>query len=198
MVRMPKPTRTSSWTWFDVGLASLAVVAVGLLVLSYVRPQSPHAPPTLGQLAEQVEGKTLHSITYLADDSGGVGTVDFAVASTTILLIFQPGCSVCDANHPNWIAVEERVERRPDLRVVAVTTGGPRSGALSWLAERGLQADAVVIPTVPAVLRTDWHLFGVPATYVVDRTGRVSLARFGTLTSGDIQQILEITQQEGH
>jgi hypothetical protein len=187
---MTKPRRKNSWTWFDTGLASLAVVAVCLLVLSYVRPRQPRASSRLQHLAERVEGMTLPDITFLADDSGTAGTAGFTRARATVVLLFQPGCSVCETNSPAWIAIQERVAKLADVRVLAVARGGTRSTALSWLRERGLEANAVLIPTTPTALGTDWRVFGVPATYVVDAASKVVLARFGLLTSAETQQVV--------
>ena len=187
------------WAWFDVVLAAMAVVAVGLLVRSYVRPRpagSTNPERVAARFAREVEGKVLPGIPFFAPNSAVVDTVDFGVAGTTLLLAFASTCPACDANHSNWVRLLERTTAIQDLRVLAVAADSSGALASDWLAERGIHTDAILIPAEPTMLRARWHVLGVPATYVIDGDGRVVRARFGILSADDADNVLHVLREQ--
>jgi hypothetical protein len=191
----------TAWTWFDLGLAALAVVTVGLLALSLVRPpfgQSAGRERLAAQLAAQaakVEGEILPGIPYFAPNSTMLDTVDFSAASATLVLAFASTCGVCEANYPNWLRLQDRTVGADSIRVLGVVADANGGSGASWLAEHGIRTDRIVIPAEPMTLRSSWHVLGVPATYVVDRAGRVMRAKFGALSRKDVGDLLQAISQ---
>lgn len=180
------------WTWFDWGLGAIALVAVGLLAMTFLRSERPRTATAL--LAQRVEGRVLTVLPPSTRKGQAQPLPAFSSARGTLLLTFHPTCPACEANYPNWVTLARDAALLRDVQVLAVTVEDSTAAAAGWLLDRGIQVDALLAPAVPAAVRTQWGVEAVPATYVVDGGGRVVRARFGILDSEDQRRTLEALQ----
>jgi peroxiredoxin len=137
-----------------------------------------------------IEGRTLPRITVqAANRSDTTSLLDFAAAPATLVLAFNSECQFCELNVASWRSLIDQAASYPGLRILAVADE-PLPSAAGWVVRSELQVQFAAVPSTPGALRSQWHLAAVPATYLVDSTGRVARAMFGVLTKSEVAAVL--------
>ncbi|PTW63495.1 cytochrome c biogenesis protein CcmG/thiol:disulfide interchange protein DsbE [Breoghania corrubedonensis] len=116
-------------------------------------------------------------------DGNGVGP-DLA-NKVTIVSIFASWCVPCREEHP----VLETLAERPDIRLVGINYKDKAENALRFLGALGNPYDAVGVDDKGRAA-IDWGVYGVPETFVVDRTGRIRYKFIGPLSPKSLRDVL--------
>jgi peroxiredoxin len=104
--------------------------------------------------------------------------VDYTAAARTVLLVFSPQCSACDAVVPYWRDIEGACARN-GYQIWGVSLGdGP--GTLSFLRSHSLNVDSFV-DLAPETINL-YKLSLTPLTLVVDQQGKVQRIWAGILS----------------
>ncbi len=110
-----------------------------------------------------------------ADLNGHVSLVNF----------FASWCVPCRLEHPvlNALAARKRVA------IYGINYKDTGDAALSWIAALG--ADPYTqIGADSGRVGIDWGVYGVPETFVIDKTGHIRYKHVGPLTQGDIDKTI--------
>ena len=116
-----------------------------------------------GEIVPTLVGTDLHGRETRITFSGN--------SSRTLLLVFAPGCEVCEENAPNWAMVVEVAERER-LRVVTVSLVPEVMLAEEFLSRNGLARFENVIG-LAAQSRKAYRLTQTPQTIILGTDGRV-------------------------
>lgn len=103
-----------------------------------------------------------------------------ALRGQVVLLNFWASwCLACIGEHPLLVAAERRW-RGQGLRVVGLVYNDTRANALEWMRLRGGDWPNGLDDGSRTAI--EYGLFGVPETFLIDRTGRIAYKQIGPLT----------------
>jgi hypothetical protein len=124
------------------------------------------------------------SVTFEALASGD--TLRLEAGGPALYLVFRSTCPVCGKNLRFWRGI---VSRLPEtVQAFAVALEGRESGRS--YASRHLKEAFGVRPLEELDFIREFGVFGVPATLLVDASGRVTLRRTGLLDSAAVTDVL--------
>lgn len=143
-------------------VAALAVGAVVVLGVGLGRDPSVVPSPLVGQPAPPLSGPTL--------DGGEFDLRDYS-GTVVLVNVWASWCAACREEHPALNAAQ-RTLGPEGLQVVGINMSDTRRAANGFLEEMGGEEYPSVFDP-QARVATEWGVFGVPETYVVDRDGIV-------------------------
>lgn len=131
--------------------------------------------PTVGEAAPAYDARTL--------EGASVALADFA-GEPVLLNFWATWCTPCRTETPFLQALHERY-RDQGLAVVGVSMDSPGSisDVRGFVAEMGVTYRILHDPRQRGMDRFD--LLGLPATFVLDRDGRIRFARIGPVSEAD-------------
>ena len=160
-----------------MGTCLVLLLAVGLLVHDRLLPE-------LRRAGEVEVGEAVPKV--LAYHGLASDRLEGPVSrGPAIHLVFQSGCPACGRNLPRW---EEILAARPEVRSYAVGIEPPEPGLR--YARRHLPTAIPVRPTDEREYLRRLRIHAVPATLLVDGTGRLVWRGLGVLGSADVEEIL--------
>ncbi|MDJ0931643.1 DsbE family thiol:disulfide interchange protein [Breoghania sp.] len=130
------------------------------------------------------DGKQVPGIST-ADLIGDNGTGPALKDQVTVVSIFASWCVPCREEHP----VLETLAERPEVRLVSLNYKDKTENALRFLGTLGNPYDAVGVDEKGRA-GIDWGVYGVPETFVVDRTGRIRYKFIGPLNPKSLREVL--------
>ncbi|WP_341251321.1 TlpA family protein disulfide reductase [Euzebya pacifica] len=114
----------------------------------------------------------------------GGGTADIAdhTGQVVVVNVWASWCVPCRREHPLLVRAAE-VLAPHGVQFIGINTQDTERDALRFLDEMGeLPYPSVLDPD--GRWAVEWGTFGVPETFVIDRTGRIRAKRIGELTEG--------------
>ena len=171
---LPPPAPRRRWRRL-VGAAALAAVAAlagVILSVGFGRDPSVVRSVLLNKPAPPLHGVTLAG-----------GTLDLSSYRGKVVLVnvWASWCAACRAEHPVLVAAQRAYTAR-GLQIVGIDMSDKLTDARRFLTTMG----GVNYPSVRdpnAQIAIAWGTFGVPETYVVDRTGRIREKAVGPITT---------------
>ncbi len=112
----------------------------------------------------------------------GLSTQDLTDGEVTLGNFFASWCGPCRAEHPYFM----RLAEEGTVRLAAINYKDQPADAVQWLEDLGNPYDLIGADEAGRA-GIEWVLYGVPETFVVDRSGRIRYRHFGPI----YQQILE-------
>lgn len=160
-------------TIIPVGLfAALAIAfAIGLGLRPDIIPS-----PLIDQEAPQFALPPL-----AGRDDGGLSNADLKGDGPVVVNVFASWCIPCRVEHPQLMALA----RIPGLRIVGINYKDKSDAANAWLAELG-NPFAKIGADDSGRVSIDWGVYGVPETFVIDKTGRVRFKHVGPIMPDDM------------
>ena len=146
------------------------------------RPAPEFDLPALEGLA--ADGKPVPGFAT-ADLIDGNGQGPDLAGKVTVVSIFASWCVPCREEHP----VLEMLAERPEVRLVGINYKDKPENALRFLGTLGNPYDAVGVDEKGRAA-IDWGVYGVPETFVVDRTGRIRYKFIGPLSPTSLRDVL--------
>lgn len=101
------------------------------------------------------------------------------VGQVTLVNFFASWCAPCRVEHAQLMAI-----KRQGVHLIGIAYKDKNEDSLAWLAENG---DPYSVVAADASGRTaiDFGVYGVPETYLVDKTGAVRYRQVGVLSEED-------------
>ena len=174
------PNRQSGWrrSPLAVALLLLALGATVYVVIGFVlRPVSPPAPTVDTAVAPFV-------LPPLKADKPGLSDRDLT-DRVTVVNFFASWCVPCRAEAP---LVMELAAKR-GVAVQGINFRDDPASAIRWLAEFGDPFERIGIDQ-DGKFGVSWDVLGLPATFVVDRRGRIRYRHLGLLTREHVERDL--------
>jgi cytochrome c biogenesis protein CcmG, thiol:disulfide interchange protein DsbE len=116
----------------------------------------------------------------------GLGVPGFDTASLqgapTVVNVFASWCIPCRDEHP----LLESLKAETGVRLFGINHSDAPENARAFLAELGNPYDAIGADRDRRV-SIDWGVYGVPETFVVDATGKITFKHVGPLTAEAIE-----------
>lgn len=106
----------------------------------------------------------------------GFGRKDL-IGQVTVVNVFASWCTPCLAEHPYIM----QLSKTPGVRVFGLNYKNKDDQAVAWLDRHG-NPYARVGADRDGRVAIDWGVYGVPETFVVDRTGVICLKKVGPVT----------------
>ena len=154
---------------FLIPLALFAVL-VGLLATGLKLDPREVPSPLIGKPAPAF------TLTRL-DDAGRTIRRDDLIGKVWMLNVWASWCAACRDEHP--LLVEFAKAKR--LPIYGLNYKDTRQDGQQWLARFGNPYDASLFDQDGRV-GIDWGVYGVPETFIVDRTGVIRFKHIGALT----------------
>ena len=108
--------------------------------------------------------------------------IDYTERDWTVVNFFASWCVPCRAEHPLLMKLAAQTT------VIGIAWKDQRSDTDAWLAEFGDPFDAVIHDPNDEQSRL-WRITGIPASFVIDRKGRIRYRRIGILQEAHAEQI---------
>lgn len=170
------PATPRRWRWRQlVGVALLAGLAAltGIVFsVGFGRDPSVVRSLLLNKPAPPLHGATLDGAPL--DLSGYRGKI-------VLVNVWASWCAACRAEHPVLVAAQRSYASR-GLQIIGVDMSDKPADARRFLTELG-GANYPSVRDPNAAIAISWGTFGVPETYVVDRTGVIREKAVGAVTT---------------
>ena len=121
----------------------------------------------------------------------GSGTVGLRPASrVTVVNFWASWCTACRAEAPDLEAVSR--EQGPAVRFLGVDEGDRLADARSFIRTSGITYPSGFDPKERAASR--YGIFGLPYTFVIDRSGRIRAEFAGRIAASSLTRVLGIVR----
>jgi cytochrome c biogenesis protein CcmG/thiol:disulfide interchange protein DsbE len=111
------------------------------------------------------------------DDPAQVVDRDAMIGKAWVLNVWASWCGPCREEHPHVVAFA----RSKQAPLVGLNYKDARSDALAWLKELGNPYD-VSLSDLEGRVGIDFGVYGVPETFVIDKSGLIRFKHIGPLT----------------
>jgi len=120
------------------------------------------------------------------DDPAATVTLDQLKGEVLVLNVFASWCVPCLAEHP---LVTELARAGTGARVIALNYKDKPEDATRWLARHGNPYELVLADRAGQV-GIDYGVYGVPETFIIDRSGVIRHKQIGPITPKDLQETI--------
>jgi cytochrome c biogenesis protein CcmG/thiol:disulfide interchange protein DsbE len=107
----------------------------------------------------------------------GFSTADLRAGRVTVVNVWASWCAPCREEHPHLIALA----RDPSIVLVGINNKDAPDNARRFLGQLG-NPYARIGADLNGRVSIDWGVYGVPETFVVDGTGRITFKHVGPIT----------------
>ena len=97
-------------------------------------------------------------------------------AKVSIVNVFASWCVPCRAEHPLWM----RFAKEQKVPVYGINWKDKREDAIAWIRELGNPYERIGHDGKNEA-GIEWGVYGVPETYIIDRTGRIRKKHIGPM-----------------
>lgn len=151
--------------------------------IAAIEQDSQRAPNIIGA-GEQNKPVPQFDLPPLLDDRPGFGTGDFG-GKVIMVNVFASWCVPCRAEHP----LITRLGEEGIVPVWGLNWKNDRDEAVAWLNELGNSYKRIGFDHSGRA-GIEWGVYGVPETYIVDKSGHVRYKHVGPLTRNDLKEII--------
>jgi len=120
----------------------------------------------------------------LVDDVPGLATADFG-GQVVLVNVFASWCIPCRAEHP----VISRIAEEGIVPVFALNWKDKKEDAVAWLDELG-NPYARIGHDLSGRVGIDWGVYGVPESYLIDKTGRIRYKHVGPIFAETLNETI--------
>ena len=121
----------------------------------------------------------------LTQDRPGMAAADLS-GQVTLVNFFSSWCIPCRAEHPLLVDLMAQPGVKERLRLVGIDYKDRPEDGRGWLSRLGNPYQAIGIDRDGRVV-IDFGVYGVPESYLIDRTGRIRYKQVGPFTPDDIR-----------
>ena len=130
--------------------------------------------PVPGFALEPVQGRDL-----------GLASDDLKAGELSLVNMFASWCGPCRAEHPLLMKLAED----GTVTIHGINYKDRPDDAEAWLAQLG-DPYTRTGADLDGRVGIDWGVYGVPETFVIDRTGRIRYKHVGVLTPADLEETI--------
>ena len=172
-----------NWKRMLIGFA-VGVPILGLLVFGLTRDPRVIPSPMPGQPAPAFELRAL--------DTGEPVRLEDMAGQVVVLNFWASWCGPCRVEHPNLTAAAEAYRDR-GVRFLGLLYNDRPASARDWLDRLGEAYPTLIDDRSRTAI--DYGVYGVPETFVIDRTGKVRYKKTGPIQLSrdflELQAVLE-------
>ncbi len=106
-------------------------------------------------------------------------------SKVSLVNVWASWCAPCRAEHPYLM----ELSKRPDIQVIGLNYKDKTENARRFLGVHGNPYDRVGVDSNGRVA-VDWGVYGVPETFIVDKTGKIRFKYVGPITQSVLKKIL--------
>ena len=125
------------------------------------------------------------SLPPVVSDRPGLVTDDLRSGGPALVNVFASWCLPCRVEHP----VLSRLAREEGVTIHAINYKDNKDEAISWLTRLGNPYQRIGGDTDGQV-SIDWGVYGVPETFLIDRSGRIRYRHVGPISPEDARSRL--------
>ncbi len=176
----PAPPKRSRWLYIAIGLIAVFVVilALSLLRTNQSQPTAGPAPDFQLTLFDGYAGNAVTSPVKLSDLKGKVVVLNF----------WASWCIPCTQEAADLQATYEKYKDK-DVVFVGVDWTDIEGDALNYLKKYGITyANG---PDLQTRIGPQYHITGVPETYVIDRDGNVQFTKISPTTVAELSGVID-------
>ena len=153
----------------------LVPLLLGVWALAFACGPTPEAPPQVGDLAPDFRAPTLDGDTVSLASLGG---------NVVLLNIWATWCTPCRYETP-FLQTLHETHFSDGLRLVglSVDAAGAVEDVRSFVGESGVEYQILLDPAGSVMDR--YGVLGLPATFIIDRQGRIQFLRYGPIAEND-------------
>jgi cytochrome c biogenesis protein CcmG/thiol:disulfide interchange protein DsbE len=111
----------------------------------------------------------------LFPDEPGFSTADLK-GKVSVVNVFASWCIPCRAEHPLWM----RFAKEQKVPLYGLNWKDKRKDAMAWIRELGNPYERIG-HDLKNEAGIEWGVYGVPETYIIDRTGRIRKKHVGPI-----------------
>ena len=148
-----------------------------------IQRDSQRAPNIIGA-GEQNKPVPEFDLPPLLDDIPGFATADFG-GEVVMVNVFASWCVPCRAEHP----LITRIGEEGIVPVWGLNWKNKKNEAIAWLDELGNSYKRIGFDLSGRV-GIEWGVYGVPETYLIDKTGRIRYKHVGPLSRNDLKETI--------
>lgn len=164
-------------------LPLIVVTFMSVFFLVALRSGDPSRLPSalIGKPVPQFSLAAIEGLDTGPRPARGVTSADLADGEVTVVNMWASWCGPCIQEHPQLVALKQQ----HGLRLIGINYKDDPEAARRFLARNGNPFDAIGADRTGRVA-IDWGVYGVPETYVIDRTGRIAFKYVGPLSPSAI------------
>ena len=126
------------------------------------------------------------SLAAVKGRDSGLADTDLKAAGVSILNVFASWCGPCRVEHPIWMEYAKRPDAVP---LFGLNYKDQPDNAANWLQKLGDPYKRIGAD-VEGRVGIDFGVYGVPETFVIDKTGRIVLKHIGVMTQKDLDETI--------
>jgi cytochrome c biogenesis protein CcmG, thiol:disulfide interchange protein DsbE len=169
--------------FFFIPLAAFAALAAFMLRGLWLNPREIPSP-LIGKPAPHFQSPKLAAPGESVSDKDMLGKV-------WILNVWASWCAPCREEHPVW----NEFARKKAVPIVGLNYKDQDDNANRWLRDLG-NPYTLSIADHEGRIGIDFGVYGVPETFVIDRTGVIRYKHIGAMTSSVLEQkIMPLVQE---
>ena len=184
----PPPTDDGRKRRLVLALLPLAVFIglAGIFLVSIFGGDPSNLPSTmLGKPAPDFKLAAVEQLLVADQPIQGLETADLKTGKVTIVNFWASWCVPCHAEHPLLMALKDKA----DVVLAGINYKDAPADARHFLGANG-NPYAKVGADLNGRAAIDWGVYGVPETFVVDGTGRITYKHLGPITEESLQSRL--------
>lgn len=116
----------------------------------------------------------------------GLSDADLKAAGVAMLNVFASWCGPCRVEHPIWMDYAKRPDAVP---LFGLNYKDQPDNAANWLQKLGDPYKRIGADLEGRV-GIDFGVYGVPETFVIDKSGRIVLKHIGVMTQKDLEETI--------
>jgi cytochrome c biogenesis protein CcmG, thiol:disulfide interchange protein DsbE len=170
--------------------ALLPVLVFGFMAVMFLfalRSGEPSKLPStfIGKLAPALTLDPLEGLVDAGKPVPGIAPADLARGTPVIVNFWASWCAPCVGEHPLLIILKEKT----GVPLIGVNHKDQAPGARRFLGRYGNPFDAVGVDGNGRAA-IEWGVYGMPETFILDRSGRILHKHIGALTPEALENVL--------
>jgi cytochrome c biogenesis protein CcmG/thiol:disulfide interchange protein DsbE len=188
MSDVPKPAeepRPSAWRRLRFVIPAVVFIGIALaLAFGLGRQGDEHARDLPSALLDRP--LPAFALPPVKGDEVGLSDTDIKAAGVSILNVFASWCGPCRVEHPIWM---DYAKRSDAVALYGLNYKDQPDNASDWLQKLG-DPYGRIGADLDGRIGIEFGVYGVPETFVIDKTGRIVYKHIGVMTRKDLDETI--------
>lgn len=169
--------------WFVLPVLVFVVIAV-VLAVTLGRQSNEHARDLPSALVDKP--LPAFNLPPVEGYEAGLSDADIKAAGVSLLNVFASWCGPCRVEHPIWMDYAKQPDAVP---LFGLNYKDQPENASSWLKKLG-DPYRKIGADLNGRVGIDFGVYGVPETFIIDKTGRIVFKHVGVMTRKDLDETI--------